>query len=73
MNWELPAGEYITCCFEAESFEALVMDAIYKAQQYIYTTWLPNHNLQTEVFCAERYASHSPKTTSMEIWIKVKK
>lgn len=73
MNWKLPAGEYIVCSFEAENFEALVMDAIYKAQQYVYNIWIPNHNLQTEEFCAERYVSHSPKTTSMEIWLKLKK
>ncbi len=71
MNWELLMGEYIVCSFEAENFEALVMDALYKAQQYVYNTWLPNHKLQTEAFCAERYASHSPKTTSMEIWLKL--
>lgn len=71
MNWILSPGEYIVCSFEAENFEALVMDALYKAQQYIYNTWLPNHKLQTEAFCAERYASHSPKTTSMELWLKL--
>ena len=71
MNWELPAGRYIVCSFEAENFEALVMDALYKAQQYVYNTWLPKHELLTDVFCAERYASHSPETTSMEIWLKV--
>lgn len=68
---ELPAGEYIVCTFEAETFEALVMDVLYKAQQYLFGTWLPGHNLQTEPFCAERYASHTPQTTSMEIWLKV--
>ena len=73
MHWELPTGEYIVCSFEAEHFKALVMDTLYKAQQYVYNTWLPNHKLQTETFCAERYASHSPKTTSMEIWLKLKK
>lgn len=71
MTWELPLGEYIVCSFEAENFEALVMDALYKALQYVYNTWLPNHKLRTEAFCAERYASHSPKTTSMEIWLKL--
>lgn len=69
-SWELPAGEYIICSFEAESFEALVVDALYKAQHYIYNTWLPKHKLQTDVFCAERYASHSPDTTNMEIWLR---
>ena len=71
MSWELPPGEYIVCSFEAENFEALVMDVLYKAQGYIYNTWLSNHKLQTEAFCAERYASHSPETTSMEIWLKL--
>ena len=71
MNFELPHGNYIVCSFEAENFEALVMDALYKAQQYIYNTWLPNHKLGTDVFCAERYASHSQNTTSMEIWLKL--
>lgn len=72
MKWELPMGDYIVCSFEAENFDALVMDALYKAQQYIYNTWLPNHKLLTEAFCAERYASHSSETTSMEIWLKLK-
>jgi len=71
MSWHLPPGEYIVCSFEAENFEALVMDALYKAQQYIYNTWLPNHKLHTEAFCAERYASHSAETKCMEIWLKL--
>lgn len=69
---ELPRGEYIVCTFEAENFESLVMDALYKAQQYLFTNWLPKHNLQTEPFCAERYESHTPKTAKMEIWLKLK-
>lgn len=71
MSWELPPGDYIVCSIEAENFEALVMDALYKAQQYVYNTWLPNHNLHTEPFCTERYASHSANTRSMEIWLKL--
>ena len=72
MVWELPPGKYLVCSFEAENFQSLVMDALYKAQQYVYNAWLPNHKLQTEAFCAERYASHSPETTNMEIWLKLK-
>jgi AraC family transcriptional regulator len=71
MNWELPQGNYVVCSFEAENFEALVMDALYKATKYTYNIWLPKHNLQTDVFCAERYARHSLETTNMEIWIKL--
>lgn len=71
MKWELPPGKYVVCSFEAENFEALVIDALYKAQQYVYDTWLPKHELHTDMFCAERYASHSPDTTNMELWIKL--
>lgn len=71
MEWELPPGEYVVCTFEAEKFEDLVMDALYKAQRYLYNIWLPKYKLQTDMFCAERYASYSPETTSMEIWLKL--
>lgn len=70
-SWELPQGEYVVCTFEAENFEALVMDVLYKAEQYLYGTWLPSHKLQTEPFCAERYESHTPQTAMMEVWMKL--
>ena len=70
-HWELLEGEYVVCTFEAESFEALVMDALYKAQQYLFGTWLPSHKLQTEPFSAERYESHTPQTARMEVWLKL--
>lgn len=70
MNWILEKGEYIVCSFEAENFESLVMDALYKAQHYIYNTWLSTHEIKTEAYCAERYESHSPTTTTMELWLK---
>lgn len=69
--WELREGKYIVCSFEAEDFEHLVMDAIYKAHRYLYETWLPHHQIKTEPFAAERYASHDPETNSMEIWLKI--
>lgn len=68
-SWELPKGEYIVCSFEAEDFEHLVMDAVYKAHRYLFETWLPKHKLTTKPFAAERYASHSPDTTCMEVWV----
>ncbi len=39
LDWELTPGEYVVCTFEAENFDALVMDALYKAQQYLFDTW----------------------------------
>jgi AraC family transcriptional regulator len=68
-SWEITKGEYIVCSFEAEDFEHLVMDAVYKAHKYLFETWLPNHKLITMPFAIERYASHSPETTSMEVWV----
>ena len=68
-TWELEAGEYIVCSFEAEDFEHLVMDAVYKAHKYLFETWLPNHKIVTQPFAAERYANHIANTTSMEIWV----
>ncbi|UNC91076.1 AraC family transcriptional regulator [Candidatus Contubernalis alkaliaceticus] len=68
-SWELSAGEYIVCSFEAEDFEHLIMDAVYKAHKYLFETWLPKHKLNVKPFAAERYASHRPDTTRMEIWV----
>ncbi len=69
-TWELHKGEYIVCSFEAEDFEHLVMDAVYKAHKYLFETWLPTHGICVEPFAAERYASHSPNTVCMEIWVR---
>lgn len=69
-TWVLQKGEYIVCQFEAEDFEHLVMDAVYKAHRYLFETWLPNHSTNISPFAAERYSSHSPDTTNMEIWVK---
>ncbi|MPM19305.1 HTH-type transcriptional activator RhaS [bioreactor metagenome] len=67
--WELQKGEYIVCSFEAEDFEHLVMDAVYKAHRYLFETWLPSRGFSVKPFAVERYASHSPETTCMEIWV----
>lgn len=68
-TWELSEGEYIVCSFEAEDFEHLVTDALYKAQRYVFEMWLPNHKLSCKPFAIERYTSHNPNTTCMEIWV----
>lgn len=72
IQWIQPQGEYLVCSFEAENFYYLVTDVLYKAQQYIFSTWLPKHKLQTEAFCMEYYETHTPETTKMEIWMKLK-
>lgn len=67
--WEFPKGDYIVCSFEAEDFEHLVMDAVYKAHRYLFETWLPNHKLEVKPYAAERYVTHSANTTYMEVWV----
>lgn len=73
LKYEIVPGEYIVCTFEAESHDSLVMDALYKAQQYLFRTWLPKHNITTAPFCIEMYQKHTPETAQMELWMKVEK
>ena len=68
-SWVLEAEEYIVCSFEAEDFEHLVMDAIFKAQRYLYETWLPNHKINVKPFAIERYTRHDADATCMEVWV----
>ena len=70
-SWVLPAGNYIVCAFEAEDFEHLVMDALYKAHRYLFDTWLSAHGIVTDAFAAERYPGHSPETTGMEVLVRI--
>ena len=67
---ELPAGEYIVCKIEAESFEKLVSEALDKAGKYLFDTWLPKHHLTSEPFSAEKYYTNSECGCYMEIWVK---
>lgn len=67
---ELPAGDYIVCKIEAENFEKLVTEALDKAGKYLFGTWLPNHQLATEPFSAEKYYTNCDCGNSMEIWVK---
>ena len=42
----MPKGKYIVCTYEAENFDLLVNEALYKASRYMYDIWLPNHRLE---------------------------
>ena len=67
--WELPAGEYVVCSFEAENFTELTTTALDKAMKYLFDTWLSNHKLITQPFSAEKYYETTPDSTRMEIWV----
>ena len=67
---ELPAGEYIICRIEAESFEELVTSALNQANKYLFQTWLPRHKVVTEPFSAEKYYRDIKDINCMEIWVR---
>lgn len=67
---KLCAGDYIVCKIEAESFENLVTMALDQANNYLFGTWLPNHQLSTEPFSAEKYYINCDEGNCMEIWVR---
>lgn len=71
-EWILTKGKYIVCTFEGEDFNALVNDALYKAQRYMFSVWLPTHHIKIKPFCVEYYSEHNEKTTKMELLMKIK-
>lgn len=72
-SWNLPVGEYLVCVIEAKDFESLVMDALYKANDYLYGVFIPKHEIKTGPINIERYTSHAADETAMEIWLPIEK
>lgn len=66
---ELPAGEYLVCRIEAETFEKLVTIALDQAGKYLFGTWLPAHGLTTLPFSAEKYYRSNESDLYMEVWV----
>jgi len=69
ITWELPADEYVVCCFEAENFPELTTSALGKAMNYLFGTWLANRGLTTQPFSAEKYYKATSDSAYMEIWV----
>ena len=70
----LDQGEYYVCSFEAENFDYLVTDALYKANQYFFETWLVHRGIMMEdmePFLIQKYFK-SQSNPKIEIWIKPK-
>ena len=67
---ELLPGKYIVSRIEAENFEDLVTVKLDQANKYLFSTWLPRHNLTTEPFSVEKYFRHAVDMAYMEIWVK---
>ncbi len=68
--WQLPAGEYIVCGFEAENFEQLVTVAINKATKYS-MLWLQKHGIVMDVYSPEMYYGSTSDVTYMELWMPI--
>jgi len=63
---QLPAGEYVVCGFEAENFEELVTNLIYKAGSFAWG-WLQKHGIVCGNFMPEMYFPHKD-VAYMEMW-----
>lgn len=68
----MPKGKYIVCTYEAENFDLLVNEALYKASRYMYDIWLPNHRLEPEDILIQKYFNPFRKDCYIELWAKVK-
>lgn len=71
-TWQMPMGNDIVCGFEAENFEQLVTDAVYKAWKYM-DLWFEKHGLKMDhnLCSPEVYYGSSPESPYMELWISV--
>lgn len=69
--WTIPVGNYVVCSFEAENFHLLTTNALDKAVQYMYSTWLPKNKIITDPFMAELYFDINKEAVYMEIWLKL--
>ncbi|WP_350342945.1 AraC family transcriptional regulator [Proteinivorax tanatarense] len=67
--WELPAADYVVCCFEAENFDELTTSALGKAMNYLLGTWLAKRGLTTQPFSVEKYFKATEELAYMEIWV----
>ncbi len=67
-SWQLPAGDYVVCSFQAETFADLMGPAMSKALRYLFNIWLPGHGFGCEPFSAERYVTDS-EVPEVEVWV----
>ena len=74
VKWQLQPREYIICGFEAENFEIMVTDVVYKAWKYS-KIWLKNHGLAFDRNTAspEMYYPNLGESNYMELWLAVEK
>ncbi len=62
--------EYVPDNHIAAKFEKLVSEALDKADNYLFGTWIQNHRLAAEPFSAEKYYTYCDCGNYMETWVK---
>jgi AraC family transcriptional regulator len=71
LSMQLPAGEYVVCGFEAENFDELVTNIMYKAGSFA-SGWLKKHSIACENYMPEMYFPNTD-VAYMEMWYPVGK
>lgn len=72
-SWTMPKGPYIVCTYEAENFDTLVNESLYKVSQYIFEIWLPKHKIVTAPFILQKYFNPEQEGCYMETWLLITK
>ena len=67
----MPKGRYIVCSYDAEDFETLVSEALYKASRYLYDVWLPEKGIIPEPVLMQKYFRPMQNDCYIELWAKI--
>lgn len=70
-SFQMPPGTYVMCEYEAESFEILVQEALYKASAYLFEVWLPSHGYESDAFLVQRYIHPKQEACKIQLWVRV--
>lgn len=68
----MPKGDYVVCSYEAENFDVLVNEALYKASRYLYDTWLAKNGLVPDDILVQKYFHPFQENCYIELWAKLK-
>jgi len=74
VKFDIPAGKYAVCTFNAATFEELVSTSLPKANEYLNNIWLPKSDHKNEcTFALEIYGELSRRKDypQMDIWTPV--
>ena len=69
--WQIRTREYVVCGFEAENFDELVTNIMYKATDFA-SSWLKKHGVECHNSMAEIYFPYKEDSAYMETWYPIK-